>query len=79
MPQTPPLAPDPVANWSARQRARRASPGKQLDRNLLIATWSLREFGRVTANKWLCGPGASPKPDVFSVRAIAEVVLSLAA
>jgi endonuclease/exonuclease/phosphatase family metal-dependent hydrolase len=48
-------------------------PPKQLDRNLLIATWNLREFGRVTA-KWQSAKGDSPKRDLFSIRVIAEIV-----
>lgn len=48
-------------------------PAKRLDRNLLIATWNLREFGRVTA-KWRSGPADSPKRDIFSVRVIAEII-----
>jgi endonuclease/exonuclease/phosphatase family metal-dependent hydrolase len=48
-------------------------PGKQLDRNILIGTWNLREFGGVT-EKWLSEQGDSPQRDLFSIRAIAEVV-----
>ena len=48
-------------------------PQKQLDRNLLIATWNLREFGKVNP-KWLAKDGEKPERDVFSIRAIAEVV-----
>lgn len=48
-------------------------PPKRLDRNLLIATWNLREFGRVTP-KWQSEKGDSPQRDVFSVRVIANVI-----
>src|SRR5688500_3575529 len=48
-------------------------PKKQLDRNLLIATWNIREFGAVTP-KWLSEEGDKPERDVFSIRAIAEIV-----
>jgi endonuclease/exonuclease/phosphatase family metal-dependent hydrolase len=45
-------------------------PTKQLDRNLLVATWNIRGFGE----KWRSGPDDSPKRDLFDVRCIAEVV-----
>jgi hypothetical protein len=45
-------------------------PSKQLDRNLLIGTWNLREFGALT-KKWQSEEGDSPKRDLFSVRVIA--------
>ena len=48
-------------------------PPKQLDRNLLIATWNIREFGKVNP-KWIAEDGEKPERDVFSIRAIAEIV-----
>jgi endonuclease/exonuclease/phosphatase family metal-dependent hydrolase len=48
-------------------------PTKQVDRNLLIATWNLREFGRVT-EKWQSTSSDTPKRDLFSIRVIAEIV-----
>ena len=48
-------------------------PAKQLDRNLLVATWNLRAFGGLTP-KWRAEPGDSPRRDLFDVRCIAEVV-----
>ncbi len=48
-------------------------PAKALDRNLLIATWNLREFGAVT-KKWLSEKGDTPKRDLFSIRCIAAVL-----
>jgi hypothetical protein len=48
-------------------------PSKQLDRNLLIATWNVRAFGRVT-EKWRSEEGDSPRRDLFDVRSIAEIV-----
>ncbi|HEX8744160.1 MAG TPA: hypothetical protein VF712_13605 [Thermoleophilaceae bacterium] len=48
-------------------------PKKQLDRNLLIATWNIREFGKVNP-KWIAEDGEKPERDVFSIRAIAEIV-----
>ena len=48
-------------------------PAKQLDRNLLVATWNLRAFGDVT-DKWRAEQGDEPRRDLFDVRCIAEVV-----
>ncbi|HEU4450794.1 MAG TPA: endonuclease/exonuclease/phosphatase family protein [Gaiellaceae bacterium] len=48
-------------------------PAKQLDRNLLVATWNLRAFGGLTES-WRSEPGDSPRRDLFDVRCIAEVV-----
>jgi endonuclease/exonuclease/phosphatase family metal-dependent hydrolase len=48
-------------------------PPKELDRNLLIGTWNLREFGRVT-HKWQSDDKDSPKRDLFSIRVITEIV-----
>lgn len=53
--------------------AKSAVPAKELDRNLLIGTWNLREFGRVT-HKWQSADGDTPKRDLLSIRVIAEVV-----
>ena len=51
----------------------RAIPAKQLDRNLLLASWNIRSFSDVT-DKWRSEPDDSPKRDLFDVRCIAEVV-----
>ena len=48
-------------------------PAKQLDRNLLVATWNLRAFGGLT-KKWEAAPSDSPKRDLSDVVLIAEVV-----
>jgi hypothetical protein len=48
-------------------------PPRHLDRNLLVATWNLRAFGRVT-EKWRSEEGDSPRRDLFDLRCIAEVV-----
>jgi endonuclease/exonuclease/phosphatase family metal-dependent hydrolase len=48
-------------------------PPKTLDRNLLVATWNIRAFGRFT-QKWISEEGDSPKRDMFSMRCIAEIV-----
>jgi endonuclease/exonuclease/phosphatase family metal-dependent hydrolase len=48
-------------------------PARQLDRNLLVATWNLRAFGGLTP-KWRSEPGDSPRRDLFDLRCIAEIV-----
>jgi endonuclease/exonuclease/phosphatase family metal-dependent hydrolase len=71
---TDPLPPDLALEVQAMSKVLDAQiPGKQLDRNLLIGTWNLREFGGVTP-KWLSEKGDTPQRDMFSIRAIAEVV-----
>jgi endonuclease/exonuclease/phosphatase family metal-dependent hydrolase len=50
-----------------------AIPLKALDRNLLIATWNLKSFGGLT-EKWNSTEEDSPKRDLQSVLAIAEVI-----
>ncbi|OBX27245.1 endonuclease/exonuclease/phosphatase family metal-dependent hydrolase [Gelidibacter algens] len=48
-------------------------PSKQLDRNLLIATWNIRAFGNLT-RKWDSDDDDSPKRDLHSVLCIAEII-----
>jgi endonuclease/exonuclease/phosphatase family metal-dependent hydrolase len=48
-------------------------PPKQLDQNLLIATWNIRAFGDLT-EKWQADEADTPKRDMHAVAAIAEVV-----
>jgi len=48
-------------------------PRKELDRNLLIATWNIRAFGSVT-KKWTASGSDSPKRDYRGLRAIIEIV-----
>ena len=48
-------------------------PAKELDRNLLIATWNIRAFGSVT-KKWTAAGGDSPKRDYRGLRAITAIV-----
>lgn len=48
-------------------------PAKALDRNLLVATWNLREFGGLT-EKWRAESSDSPKRDLHSLLAITEIV-----
>ena len=50
-----------------------AIPAKQVDRNLLLATWNIRGFADVT-EKWRSEANDSPRRDLFDVRCIAEVV-----
>lgn len=48
-------------------------PPKQLDRNLLIATWNIRGFGDLTRS-WMSKEGDSPRRDLHSVHCIAEIL-----
>ncbi|MFI8379403.1 endonuclease/exonuclease/phosphatase family protein [Leeuwenhoekiella sp. NPDC079379] len=48
-------------------------PTKQLDRNLLIATWNIRSFGNLT-RKWDSDDTDSPKRDLHSIVCIAEII-----
>lgn len=46
---------------------------KELDHNLIVATWNLREFGNVN-KKWKTGKGDSPKRNLGDVHYIAEIL-----
>ena len=46
---------------------------KKTDRNLLIATWNLREFGDLT-RKWDSTQADTPKRDLHALACIKEVV-----
>jgi endonuclease/exonuclease/phosphatase family metal-dependent hydrolase len=50
-----------------------AVPSKQLDRNLLVASWNIREFGGVNP-KWDTASGDSPKRNVGDLHHIAEIL-----
>jgi endonuclease/exonuclease/phosphatase family metal-dependent hydrolase len=50
-----------------------AVPTRQLDRNLLVATWNIREFGGLQPS-WQTDPAKSPKRNVADVHFIAEVL-----
>ena len=67
--------PEPVARELARLREAvdAAIPRKQLDHNLLIATWNLRLFGSLT-RKWTAGDDDSPKRDLRGLLAIKTIV-----
>lgn len=48
-------------------------PFKKLDRNVLIGTWNIRNFGGLT-EKWLAGSSDSPKRDLHSLLAISRII-----
>ena len=48
-------------------------PFKELDRNLLIATWNIRAFGNFT-RKWMSDEKDSPRRDLHSIFCIAEIL-----
>jgi hypothetical protein len=50
-----------------------AIPAKVVDRNLLIATWNIRQFARVN-ERWATGAGQSPKRNLLDLCCIAEIV-----
>lgn len=74
----PPLAdaPDGVRADMAALRAAldaRVPRKRDLQRNLLVATWNLKDFGSLT-EAWLAGASDSPKRDWRALWAIAEIV-----
>jgi len=50
-----------------------AIPPKTLDRNVLIATWNIRAFGKVTP-KWAAEAADSPKRSLSDVLYLADIV-----
>ena len=46
---------------------------RQLDRNLLVGTWNIKDFGSLTP-KWSAGSSDSPKRDYRALWAIAEII-----
>ena len=56
-----------------REALDRAVPAKRLDRNVLIATWNIRALGGLT-EKWRSEADDSPKRDLASVLAIADII-----
>lgn len=50
-----------------------AIPARQVDRNLLIATWNVRAFGGLT-DRWVARQGDSPARDLTGLRAIGQIV-----
>ncbi|HYN77465.1 MAG TPA: endonuclease/exonuclease/phosphatase family protein [Lamprocystis sp. (in: g-proteobacteria)] len=75
MPQLDDPAPAPVqADRDAlRNHLGAVLPAKQLDENLLIATWNLRGFASLT-REWTAGAADSPKRDLRGLLAIGEIV-----
>jgi endonuclease/exonuclease/phosphatase family metal-dependent hydrolase len=69
---TPPLDVQNDLN-SLREVLDERVPPRMYDRNLLLATWNLRAFGGLT-EKWVSETDDSPKRDLQSVRAIAEIL-----
>jgi endonuclease/exonuclease/phosphatase family metal-dependent hydrolase len=66
--------PDAVArDVAALRELLKAVPAKQLERNLLIATWNLRELGQL-ARVWEQPEGRSPARDLHAIRCIGEIV-----
>jgi endonuclease/exonuclease/phosphatase family metal-dependent hydrolase len=67
--------PAEVADELARLRAKldQVVPAKQPDQNLVVGTWNVRDFDKVT-DTWRSTPGDSPIRDVSNVACIAEVV-----
>ncbi len=50
-----------------------AIPSKELDRNILIATWNIRAFGDLT-RKWASGEDDSPRRDLHSLQIITRII-----
>ena len=75
MPHVTDTPPEPVQRDldGLREALDEAVPTKQLDRNFLVATWNLRHFGGLT-EAWQAGDDDSPKRDLHSIHAIAEVL-----
>jgi len=73
-PITAPPPPEVVSDLAElRAELDRAVPAKALDRNLLIATWNIRNFGNLT-ERWASRPNDSPKRDLHAVHCIAEIL-----
>lgn len=56
-----------------RQQLDAQIPTKNLDRNLIIATWNIRAFGGLT-EKWASSRQDSPKRDLHAMHCIAEII-----
>jgi endonuclease/exonuclease/phosphatase family metal-dependent hydrolase len=73
----PTITDRPPANTRAELTALRRQLSREIpkknDRNLLIATWNIREFGGLT-EKWKATDKDSPKRDLHSLLCIAEIV-----
>lgn len=74
MPRTPAGAPaDTKAELTALRRQLTRDIPRRTDRNLLVATWNIREFGGLT-DKWRSTSRDTPKRDLHSLACIAEIV-----
>jgi endonuclease/exonuclease/phosphatase family metal-dependent hydrolase len=56
-----------------RKKLRDEVPAKQLGRNILLATWNIREFGGLTET-WQPGSHDVPKRNLFDLACITEIV-----
>jgi endonuclease/exonuclease/phosphatase family metal-dependent hydrolase len=70
---TDPPPADVVADLAVLKAALNEKVPKREQDNLLIATWNIRAFGSLT-RKWHSGPDDSPRRDLHSALAIAEVL-----
>lgn len=69
--ETPPAAIRVELTRLRRQLGRNVP--KKTDRNLLIATWNIREFGNLT-RKWNSTQADTPKRDLHALACIKEIV-----
>ena len=67
-----PPPPATRADLAALRELLRTVPAKQVDRNLMVATWNIREFGRFT-RAWEA-PGRGATRDMRAIRCIGEVI-----
>lgn len=75
MPEIFDLPPQDIRDELARLTAAldASIPARQLDRNLLVATWNLRAFGDLT-EKWVSEEADSPRRDLQSLLCIEEIL-----
>jgi endonuclease/exonuclease/phosphatase family metal-dependent hydrolase len=75
MPRITDPPPEPVAEELAELDAAldNAIPARELDRNLLIATWNIRAFGDLT-KKWRAEEDDSPKRDFHALHCITRII-----
>jgi endonuclease/exonuclease/phosphatase family metal-dependent hydrolase len=68
-------APDAVAEAHSQmiESLDESVPQKELGKNLLLCTWNIRSFDRLT-DAWTAGREESPKRDLRSIHTVAEVV-----
>lgn len=62
-----------AADVAALRELLKSVPAKQLERNLLIASWNIRELGQL-ARTWEQPAGEKPFRDLHAVRCIGEIV-----